>query len=320
MRNLGALRDPGEVNHSLTMSYPSFCLNIREAFFKSLNLSDYRDYYSTTYHLALEFLTAATIPPPFVFSVEIFEQWLDREYQAGLDKMRKHHWLDSGMLMDGRQVGRFSDRAVRERLLQYAPYNMLDGHFLSRIMPCGSASVVEMRLFQIFWEETGSGSIHDNHPALYTQLLTSQGIKLPSVYSWEFSQDSRFINEAFDQPVFQLCVGLHPRHFLPELLGMTLFLEWNATPASCRCARNLRSRGIDDTFFKVHQVADNPVRGHASLVKEAVELYLQDVEAQGGDIDHYWQRIWRGYHTWSSLDDAFEQTLQDYMVEFDGKS
>jgi hypothetical protein len=187
-------------------------------------------------------------------------------------------------------------------------------------MPCGTATQVEAILFQIRYEEGGSGNIDENHPNLYSKLLKSQGIQIPTVYSRDFSEDHRFLDFAFEQPVFQIAVGLHPQQFLPELLGMTLWFEWNSTPASYQFAKCLRGRGIDDTYYRIHQRVDNPDRGHGFLARRAVEIFLEDVQQKGDDVQAYWKRIWQGYYTWDNLNISFEEGLQKHLVAFDGKN
>lgn len=76
--------------------------------------------------------------------------------------MSKDHWLDSGELMDGRYVGRFSAQAVLERFIQYAPTNLLDGVWLGNILPIGPCTEIEAMLFRIRMDEGGNGKFEQN--------------------------------------------------------------------------------------------------------------------------------------------------------------
>jgi Iron-containing redox enzyme len=303
------------------MQSASICqMTQRERFYHLVNLGKYPAYYSQAADIALEYLNTLEIKPQFVYSPSEFNQWLKDQYYQGLKDMRKGHWLDTGHLSNGKVVSRFSDRSVKERLLQNTPNNFVDGAWLDRVMPCGTATQVEAILFQIRYEEGGNGNIDENHPNLYSKLLSSLGMQIPIVYSREFSENHRFLDSAFEQPVFQIAVGLYPRQFLPELLGLTLWFEWNSTPSACQFAKCLRGRGIDDTYYKIHQRVDNPDRGHGFLARQAVEIYLEDIKQKGDDVQSHWKRIWQGYHTWDSLNVAFERDLQEHLVALEGKS
>lgn len=291
----------------------------REYFFRLLNLGQYPEYFPTALEITFDFLNQKVFKPSFRYNSSNLLNWLQEEYEKGLANMRQGHWIDTGILADGREVGRFSDQALQERLRQYAPNNFVDGAWLDRIMPCGSATWVEGILFQIRYEEGGGGKIEENHPNLYGKLLKSQGIDLPVVYSREFSEESKFLDVAFDQPVFQLAISLFPRQFLPELIGMTIWFEWNSTPAAFQAAKCLRRRGFDPTYYQIHQRIDNPHNGHGFLARRAVEIYLGDIEQKGEDVQANWQRIWQGYHVWDTLSETFERDLQNYLVIFDGK-
>jgi Iron-containing redox enzyme len=307
--------------HNIMNPNSDWPLTKRDWFHCLVNLGSHPEYYLQADQLALEYLNQTVSEPTFTYSKQEFNQWLQEQYSQGLQAMRQGHWLDTGQLNHGKNVGRFSDKAVQKRLLQNAPNNLVDGAWLAHIMPCGGSTWVESILSQIWYDEVGCGNPEENHPNLYLMLLNSQGIKIPSIYSKAFSDDSRFLDTAFEQPVFQLAVGLYPRQFLPELLGMTLWFEWNSTPSACQFAKCLRSRGIDDTYYKVHQRIDNPDRGHGLLARQAVEIYLeQDIQQKGLDVQTHWMRIWKGYQVWDKLSVAFEQNLKEHLITLDGKS
>ena len=120
-------------------------------------------------------------------------------------------------------------------------------------------------------------------------------------------------------PVLQLAVAKYSRLFLPQILGMTLWFEWNSTPASLAIAKCLRGRGIDDTYYKIHQCVDNPDRGHGFIARKAVKIYLEELQDNNQLVENYWRQIWQGYYTWDELNIAFEKDLQHYLLAFDGK-
>jgi len=117
-----------------------------------------------------------------------------------------------------------------------------------------------------------------------------------------------------------MCVGLFPEEFLPELLGMTLMLEWEATPTLTPTVKMLRGRNISPHFYQLHVAIDNIAAGHGALAKEAIELYLEQIGADGGNsqVQSQWKRIWTGYVTWATLG-TFGSDLVKYLMKFDGK-
>jgi hypothetical protein len=113
---------------------------------------------------------------------------------------------------------------------------------------------------------------------------------------------------------------MFPDEFFPELLGMTLYLEWEATPTLTPHVRMLRNRSINPHFYSLHVAIDNVAAGHGALAKEAVKLYLDQVRKNGGDreMNAQWERIWNGYVTWAT-EGTFGRDLYQYLREFDGK-
>jgi hypothetical protein len=82
----------------------------------------------------------------------------------------------------------------------------------------------------------------------------------------------------------------------------------------------LKGRGIDPHFYELHVAIDNTSAGHGALAKQAIELYLEQVGRQGGDlqVQSQWKRIWNGYVTWATLG-TFGSDLLKYLLKFDGK-
>jgi hypothetical protein len=141
--------------------------------------------------------------------------------------------------------------------------------------------------------------VEQNHSNVYETLLRSLNIYMPPVTSEEFIKQD-LLPSAYIQPVFQLCVGLFPEEFFPELLGMTLYLEWEATPTLTPQVRHLKRRRIDAHFYSLHVAIDNISVGHGALAKEAIKLYLAKAEDEGTGVQELWERIWCGYVTWAT--------------------
>ena len=212
-------------------------------------------------------------------------------------------------------VGRFSDDALRERFRQFAPQNMTDGAWLQNIIAAAPMDGVQARLASIWIDEAGGGLVEQNHSNVYATLMRSLNIYLPPVTSKEFAEQD-FVRSAFESPVFQLCVGRFPRRFLPELLGMTLYMEWEATPTSTPIANMMKARGFDPLYYRMHAAIDNIDAGHGALSKEAIKLYLDAKLKEGGDavVQDHWQRIWRGYVAWATLGNGADEIVERMLL------
>jgi hypothetical protein len=273
--------------------------------------------------LALQFFAGADFDAdpsyaPFRYTVAAFDRRMQDIYDGFVRDMNDPSWMDSGKIqhpvvvryegdtaitkaLDFDLGGAFSDRVVKERIRQGAPFNLVDGAWLQRIQSAGPADSIREHLFSIWDDEAGNGRTEQNHCNVYDTLLRSVNIYMPPITAKAFIEQD-FLPSAFIQPVFQLAVGLFPDQFFPELLGMTLYLEWEATPTLTPTVRMLQGRRINPHFYSLHVAIDNITAGHGALAKEAIKLYLQKIEDEGGDIavQETWERIWRGYVTWAT--------------------
>lgn len=213
-------------------------------------------------------------------------------------------------------VGRLSNQAIKERLIQASPFNLLDGVWLQNILKAGPTDEIRSRLFSIWSDEAGNGETELNHANVYDTLLKSLDIYLPSITSREFSEYPAFLKEAFINPVFQLSAGMSPERFFPEILGMTLYLEWEATPTLYARAKSYERRGIDAQFYSLHVAIDNIIRGHGALAKEAIMFYLADKQEEAGfaSVKESFDRIWNGYVTWATLSDFGTKLLERMLL------
>jgi hypothetical protein len=77
---------------------------------------------------------------------------------------------------------------------------------------------------------------------------------------------------------------------------MTLQLEWEVL-ALKPTIKLLRHFGLDAHFYELHVGIDNAANGHGAKAREAVEWYLDQALARGGDaeVQRQWRRIWTGY-------------------------
>lgn len=299
-----------------------------EQFHLLVNLENHPDYLPQAYELALKFFErarydASPLYSRFEYQEDSFEARLSAIYDNAMLGMYEASPLESGIISypDERgieqkyNVGRFSNRAVKEFLKQSAPFNLTDGAWLQYIHPAGSWDSVRAKLFSIWDDECGNGIFEQNHSNVYRDLLQSLGIHLPPIQSRELmAQD--LLDEAFVQPVFEQCVSHFPGRFLPEILGMTLFLEWEATPVFYPIMRLLEARSFNPLYYSLHVAIDNISAGHGAVAKQAVKLYMAEQRARDSEAaaQEKWQRIWNGYVTWATMGDFSAAIVERYLA------
>ncbi|MFJ8016735.1 LodA/GoxA family CTQ-dependent oxidase [Streptomyces sp. NPDC096339] len=206
----------------------------------------------------------------------------------------------AGLAMDGESadggVTLFTRQMVIERLRQLAPFNLLDGAWLRNATQAGPTNEVHALLFAIWVDEMGNGNPALNHANLYSDLLHSVGVYLPPVDSYAFAMLPEMLDSAYTVGAFELAISQHSQEFLPELLGMTLYLEWEVLGLK-PTVKLLEYHGIDPQFYAMHIGIDNATEGHGAKARDAVVQYLEEIYDNGGDtaVQQCWQRIWNGY-------------------------
>ncbi|MEU9273013.1 LodA/GoxA family CTQ-dependent oxidase [Streptomyces sp. NPDC048251] len=225
---------------------------------------------------------------PFRFSADALESRLQRIYTDILEAVEGYDPATDDTFR--------TRRDVVERIRQYAPFNLLDGAWLRNITPAGPISEVRAFLFSIWMDETGNGNPALNHANIYSDLMHSVGLYLPPVDSYEFATLPEILDSAYTVPAFELAISQHSQEFFPELLGMTLNLEWEVLWLR-PTVKLLEYHGVDPQFYTLHIGIDNAADGHGAKARDAVLQYLEEVYNSGGDaaVQEQWQRIWNGY-------------------------
>ncbi|CAO3401855.1 LodA/GoxA family CTQ-dependent oxidase [Azospirillum palustre] len=289
-------------------------MNLAEAFYRLVNIERFPEFRPTAKLIAEEMLSKAnygadSLLLPFPYTVDAFRERMNAIYEG-----------DVAVIDAPVSLAKYSKQTIVENLRQKAPMNLVDGAWLANIMSVGPCDEVRARLFAIWNDEAGNGTTELNHCNVYDTLLRSVDIYLPAITTEAF-RDLDFIPSAWQSPVFQLAVGLFPENFFPELLGMTLYLEWEATPTLLPAVRFYEGINIDPQFYRMHAGIDNVTTGHGALAREAIELHLDQVRRTGGDdaVQTEWRRIWNGYVAWFTLG-TFGQDLQAYLDKFEGKN
>jgi hypothetical protein len=271
----------------------------RDYFYYLMNIEEYPDFLPYARVLALQTLRAAQSlidltgiydpnhPESYVpYSPENFTAKLEQIYEI----------LRSASDRPQRYVYNTTRAEEIQGRVNSAPFNQTDGAWLRYAANAGTIDKVRSLLFEVWSDEVGNGDPSLHHGNLFTDLLRNLGVYLPEVSSRAYADDLRFQESDFIGPVFQLAISQHSEEFLPELLGMTLFLEWEVLTLA-PVVRRREYLGIDPQFWQMHVAIDNASEGHGAMAKEAIEFYLDRVLNDGGPEaqQEHWRRIWRGF-------------------------
>lgn len=291
--------------------------NEREYFYRLLNIDQFPDFLPKARFVVEQFLkqTRAYMASekcqaqhePFIYTPEAFESRLQTIY-IGLEQDR----IAADPTTD-------SDFHTRDDLIfrqtEMAPFNQLDGAWLRNITQAGPTDEVAARIFAIWRDEVGDGDPALNHCNLYTDQLHSIGVYPPeNIRSRDYAYWPTFLDEAFTQPLFQLAISQFSEDYYAELLGMTLFLEWEVL-GLWPTLLLLRYFNIDAHFYEMHIGIDNAANGHGAKAKEAAEIYLDAIMAKDGPEarERAWQRVWLGYVAFATIG-SLGQAISDELA------
>ena len=294
--------------------------NERDAFYKLMNIDDNIDFLPTAKKMVEAYLRRTTniiknlnpldlddkILIPFIYTRENFEKRLMEIYNRVVIRNKEYDiWNET--------IFKTRDDVIA-RLIQLAPFNQTDGTWLRGVARGGPIDTVRSFLFGIWNDEMGNGNPHHNHCNIYTTLLKSLGVYLPELRDYAYSHDKSigFAPHAFTVAVFQLCISSFSDHYLPEILGMTLQLEWTIVDYNLTIEL-LRRFGLDTHFYVLHVGIDNAANGHGKMAKDAVMHYLEGLKKDqmgSEEIQKIWRRIWRGYIAFDRLGSKLFDELQ----------
>lgn len=299
----------GEIIHVETERRPYAGMDIRELFHAMLNLEDNRGCLPKVQEYVESVLAAAReiqqLPTafnfmnnirPFRYNEETFQARMKDIYDDCVEFAFSER--DEAYDPDDENHNPYfrTREQVNERIRQMTPFNFLDGAWLRNVHRLGPMDEVNSILFSIFNEELGDGVVSQNHANVYRDLCHSVDFYPPPVASMAFARDPRFLDSAFESATFQLGIAEYTERYYPEIIGMTLWLEWTALELH-RVAAIVERAGLSAHFYRMHIAIDNAEDGHAAGSLRAVKLYLHQVMLQGGDqaVQDQWRRIWDGY-------------------------
>lgn len=297
--------------------------SLRDAFYYLMNIGAYPDFQPHAKKMVDEFLAQARINEhdpevaseqgtgwsAFAYTPEAFDARMELIYSQYVTTNAQAAGGAGGYLS-----GETREQAVY-RLLQMGPFNQLDGAWIRGAAPPGTVDDVRNLLFSIYMDELGDAIVERNHANIYTDTLRSLNIYLPDISTRDYAQYPGFLDSAFVQPVFLLGISTFTEEYLPEIIGMTLYLEWSSVVLASSVAE-LESFGIDPSYYRLHVGIDNASVGHGALAKKAVKQYLDNIRRQGGDeaMQQMWSRIWDGYVAFGTLG-TLGQDIADHFAQ-----
>ncbi|MDH6131756.1 hypothetical protein P3T37_001130 [Kitasatospora sp. MAA4] len=226
------------------------------------------------------------------------EHWDPRGLLPWLREQHDRHGRDFDSARDTPLPGR---EALIDSTVQLAPLTLIDGSWLQGFTDYTHASSeVGHLLFSTYWDELGNGEARLNHPLIYREVLREMGVELPPTAAREFAHWPGFREEAFELPVYWLCIGRLPRTFLPEVLGLNVAMELSGVGGGYRQARlALEAHGFSTHFVDIHNTIDNVATGHSAWAAEAVDAYLAAVPELLGPSSRseVWERVRTGYRS-----------------------
>ncbi|MFA8358998.1 iron-containing redox enzyme family protein [Burkholderia ubonensis] len=271
-------------------------LPLRELYHRLVNIEEYGDVLGAAHRFTSEWLmrsraglTGDDRRIPFLeYSHARLEQWLS-------DKHREQVESYSGD--EGAPVP--SQEDVIQQSVQLCPMVLVDGAWLQRFSSVAlSGSHIGSLLYHVYADELGNGSVKENHPNVYRELMAQMKVDFPPFGSAAFAYWSGFDDESFKVPAFWLSISRFPREFLPELLGVNLAMELSGVGGTYRQGRDmLRHYGYSSAFVDLHNTIDNVSTGHTAMALRAVSVHLDEIAARGNreDVNREWLRVWTGY-------------------------
>lgn len=230
----------------------------------------------------------------FPYSEQAFHDRLEEIYQQLVDEAE-----DFDPAADS-QFPSYEDMCTYT--IQWAPFNLIDGAWLRNVGGTGPMDEVQSLLYSVSMDERGDGVTSMNHCNIYRDLCHSIGYYPPPVESLEFAYDPQLLDSAFTVPAFQLAISEFTDDYFPEILGMTLQLEWEVVQLK-QTRDSMVYTGLDPHFYVMHIGIDNAVNGHGQRARDAVMLFLENRRLVGGDaaVQAAWRRIWNGFVAFGTI-------------------
>lgn len=285
---------------------PYAAVTIRDAFYYLMNISSFEGFLPKAREIVEGMLAEAWRNQELMMADEDqvfkFFPFSQDAFDARLQLIYSNYVRDNQSPEIYAQDLRQTRDQVVNGILQIGPFNQLDGAWLSHITPDGPLSDINEMLFRIRMDELGDGNVQQNHANVYTALMQSVNLYLPDLHTRAYADYPALLDSSFTLAVFLLGIAQFNDDFFPELLGMTLELEWGSVSLP-RQVRQLSAFGINPLYYTLHVGIDNASEGHGAIAKRAVEMYLETVRQQAGEaaMQAAWKRVWTGYVAFATV-------------------
>lgn len=271
----------------------------RNYFYILMNIDAHEDYLPQIRRLAQKYLDESWLvqdSPEFPNMYKFFD-YTPETFDERMQIIYDRHVFDYENYDVTEDLEKFPRKFLIERAKQSAPFNLVDGAWIQNVAKAGPIDEVRSGLFSIWADEAGNGHVEQNHSNVYRDFLHGLGVYMPETSSQAFINQKDIWDESFSNPVMQLAISQFPNELLPEIIGMTLYLEWEATPTLSPYIQLLKERQIDPHFYVLHVAIDNIASGHGAIAKDIVKIYLDKIRREAGEetVRQVWKRIWNGY-------------------------
>jgi hypothetical protein len=269
-----------------------------ELYYYIINIEYFPDVRPYARHFATRWLRLARRglrrgrrPIPFEpYEHGALDSWLEGQHTRQVESYRRNKGEPA-----------HSREELIDSTVQQAPMILIDGAWIQNSFKAGAShTLVGSKLFHIYYDEVGNGDAAQNHPNVFRELLAEMGVELPEFGTLEFGRWPGFRPEAFQVPLFWLCISQFPKRFLPETLGLNLAMELSGVGGAYRDAIDaLRYYGYDPCFIELHNSIDNVSTGHTAWAIEAIKCHMDEMFDRGGSglVEEHWQRVWTGYRS-----------------------
>jgi hypothetical protein len=263
---------------------------------------------------------------------EVMELYFDYDRETFAAKLEEiyEYFREQGVNTKPWEVDESRDDMIAG-FVQNAPFNQNDGAWLRFVANAGPTDKVRGLLFDVWSDEYGNGDPALHHGNLYTTFLRSLNIVLPDITSREYADYNAFTDDLFPATVLELAISQNSDRYFPEILGMTLMLEWEVL-SLVPGVKRYDYHGFNSQFWRMHVGIDNAVDGHGAKAREATALYLDNVLKESGleAMQREWKRIWTGFvafatagYNYMGSDTAVAkrrpQTIYDRMTDMIGR-
>lgn len=179
-----------------------------------------------------------------------------------------------------------------------APGAPLDGCWLGGFADVHRIPLEEYGwLFRIYAGELGDGRLEWNHNYILRRMNMERGV--PAEEAMISLRDRRLydvVQVSFAE-IIMIAMGLNTRYFLPEMLGMNLFIEAKGVGGYyLTTMKNAERDGRKWTALsmRIHNTIDNYATGHTQWSVAAIQAFMARVQdATPRAQEEQWRRIWR---------------------------